>query len=379
MNQNSSHHILVMPIESVGIYFLIKHLRHTVGLNALNNFIYLVQSKVAPSWWDCYFSFLYRVSMTSRVHNVCPDKDKFRIQIRTVYAKASKRKLVELRGYPCSNSANNDVTRLIKFFQSGKSRITDFVSCYTALSNCRNLAVKADYAKTVDNVNGAIKKKQQTKMCKEYGSYKKIMISWDQPYLPMKEWSTEQQKKGFDKERFIRRYYRDPKVIQASISRGLLSKDDGEIIKSCKASVDYFTERLGVLNDQASRCQEIVKTLRSAIFSGRTFTLLMKAEFEDEPKDEFKDIIDLTDDDEFTATNISKSQLTRSIKQCQLVEKVYRLISKKLECEISLLKKVLADITDPKFNPLNSVEIIQQHWNRIKEFKITQSVENLVS
>jgi hypothetical protein len=146
-----------------------------------------VQSKVAPSWWDCYFSFLYRVSITSRVYNVCPDKDKFRIQIRTVYAKASKRKLVELRGYQCSNSANKDVTRLIKFFQSGKSRITDFVSCYTALSNCRNLAVKADYAKTVDNVNGAIKNKQQTKMCKEYGSYKKIMISWDQPYLLMKE------------------------------------------------------------------------------------------------------------------------------------------------------------------------------------------------
>ena len=64
MNLNSSHHILVMPIESAGIYFLKKHLRHTVGLNELNNFIYLVQSKVAPSWWDWYFSFLYRVSMT---------------------------------------------------------------------------------------------------------------------------------------------------------------------------------------------------------------------------------------------------------------------------------------------------------------------------
>jgi hypothetical protein len=83
--------------------------------------------------------------MTSRVYHVCPDKDKFRIQLRTIYANASKRKLVELRGYPCANSANNDVTRLIKFFQSGKSRITEFVQCYTALSNCRNLAVKADY------------------------------------------------------------------------------------------------------------------------------------------------------------------------------------------------------------------------------------------
>ena len=52
LTQNSSHHILVMPIESAGIYFLKKHLRHTVGLNELNNFICLVQSKVAPSWWD---------------------------------------------------------------------------------------------------------------------------------------------------------------------------------------------------------------------------------------------------------------------------------------------------------------------------------------
>jgi hypothetical protein len=317
--------------------------------------------------------------MTSRVYHVCPDKDKFRIQLRTIYANASKRKLVELRGYPCANSANNDVTRLIKFFQSGKSRITEFVQCYTALSNCRNLAVKADYTKTIDKVNGVIRKNQHTKMCKEYNSYKKIMISWRQTYLPMKEWSAQNQKKGFDQERFIRRYYRDPQVIQASISRGLLSKDDKEIIDSYKASIHYFTERLGTLNEQASQCLSIVKTLRSAIYSATTFTLLMKAEFEDEPEDEFKDVIDLSDDDEFTATNTSKLQLTRSIQQCQLVEKVYHLMTIKVASEMSLVRNVLAEITALTFNPLKSVESIQQHWNLIKEFKITHSVENIVS
>ena len=317
--------------------------------------------------------------MTSRVYHVCPDKDKFRIQLRTIYAKASKRKLVELRGYPCANSANNDVTRLIKFFQSGKSRITEFVQCYTALSNCRNLAVKADYAKTVEKVKGVIRKIQHTKMCKDYDSYKKTMISWRQTYLTMKEWSAEQLKNGFDKERFIRRYYRDPKVIQASISRGLLSRDDKEIIDSYKASVHYFTERLGILNEQASQCLSTVRTLRSAIYSAKTFTLLMKAQFDDEPVDELKDVIDLSDDDKFTATNISKLQLARSIKQCQLVEKVYNLISKKVASEMSLVKNILTEITASKFDPLKSVESIQQHWNRIKELKIIHYVENIMS
>jgi hypothetical protein len=175
--------------------------------------------------------------------------------------------------------------------------------------------VKADYAKTVYKVKGVIKKNQHTKMGKEYSSYKKIVISWHQIYLPMKEWSAQRVKKGFDKERFIRRYYLHPQVLQASISRGLLSKDDKEIIDSYRASVHYFTERLGTLNEQASQCLSIVKTLRSAIYLARTFSLLMKVEFEDEPADVFKDIIDLSVDGEFNATNTSKLQLASSTKQ----------------------------------------------------------------
>lgn len=82
------------------------------------------------------------IAMTSRTYHVCPDGKKFRIQVRTMYEKASKRVLYERRGYPCSNSANNEVTRLIKFFRDGNGKITDFQSCYTNVSNCRNLAVK---------------------------------------------------------------------------------------------------------------------------------------------------------------------------------------------------------------------------------------------
>jgi hypothetical protein len=165
-----------MQIASAKIDNSKKHLRYTVGLIALNNVIFLVQSKVTPSLWDRDFSFRCRVSMTSRVYHVCPDKDKFRIQLRTIYAKASTRMLVELRGYPCANSANNDVTRLKKFFHSENSRITGFAQSYTAISNCRNFAVKADYAKTVEEGKGVVRKNQQIKMSKEYDSYKTIMI-----------------------------------------------------------------------------------------------------------------------------------------------------------------------------------------------------------
>lgn len=103
----------------------------------------------------------------------------------------------------------------------------------------------------------------------------------------------------------------------------------------------------------------------------------MKAQFEDEPVDELKDVIDLSDDDKFTGTNISKLLLARSIKQ--LVEKVYNLITKKVASEMSLVKNILTEITASKFDPLKSVESIQQHWNRIKELKIIHSVENIMS
>ena len=324
------------------------------------------------------FPFLIGSIMTSRVYHVCRDHEKFRIQIRTTYAKARKRKLVELRGYPCSNSANNDVTRLIRFFQSERSRITDFKSCYTDVSNCRNLAVKANYAQSISDVRGIIKREKDSRLMKEYNTYKKMMDALKEACLSVKEWTTQQDQIGFDKERFMRRYYRDPRAIQLSISKGLLSQNDSEIVDSLNASVSYFTDRLSVLREQAFDYLANLKVLRAAIFFGKTFTLLMKAKFENDDEDEFKDVIDLSSDDEFTLSNISKAQLARSIQQCQLVEKVYLLVSEKVANEISLIQKVTAEIAHPKFNILTSVDIIQQHWNRIKEFKINENNPQVV-
>ena len=317
--------------------------------------------------------------MTSRVYHVCRDKDKFRIQIRIMYAKAGKRKLVELRGYPCSNSANNDVTRLIKFFENGNSRITTFESSYTDVSNCRNLVSKAEYAYTVKGHKGMARRRSQSRLAKEYNSYKKIMISWNEAYLSFKQWTLKCEQKGFDKERFMRRYFRDPKVIQASILKGLLSQHDSEVIDSLKSSVIYFNGRLIALKERALQYRTNLTTLRDAIFSGTTFTLLMKAKFEEDFADDSNNLIDLSSDDEFTLTNVSKAQLARSSQQCQIVEKFYLLASVKVEKETSLIKEVIKEITDPKFDLYKNKEIVQQYWNKIKEYKVLNSVEIMAS
>ena len=315
--------------------------------------------------------------MTSRVYKVCPEKKKFRIQVRTAYAKASKRTLYERRGYPCLNSANNDVKRLISFFESGRTRITDFQSCYTDVSNCRNLASKADYAQVVESVRGIARKKKQKHDRKGYNSYKKIMISWKEPYLSEVEWFKQLGNAGFNKERFMRRFYRDSKVMHSSIAAGLLSKNDVDIVDSLKSSELHFSSRICILRNQLLDHKTSLKILRAAIFSGKTFTLLLKAKFDDE--DDVKDVIDLSADDEFTLTNISKSQLSRSIQQCQLVEKLYRHLSVKVGMELALLEEVTATVTSPSFDILTSTEVVQSHWKRLKEFKIKNSMGTLAT
>ena len=312
------------------------------------------------------------IAMTSRTYHVCPDGKKFRIQVRTMYEKASKRVLYERRGYPCSNSANNDVTRLIKFFRDGNGKITYFKSCYTNVSNCRNLAVKADYARTIEGQKGIVKSRNRSSILKEYNTYQKIMISWKEEYSSLKDWTLQQNQDSFNKDRFMRRYYRDPKVIQATITKGLLSNDDSDVIESYKTSIDYLGGRLKTIHQQTLENLSNLKVLRQAIFSGNTHTLVLKAKFDDEKENE--EVLDLTEDDKFTAGNISKSQLTRSIQQCQLIEKLYHHISLKLADEKSLVTEVLTTLTDPKLSIHASKVIIQQHWNRIKEYKLTHSI-----
>ena len=315
--------------------------------------------------------------MTSRTYHVCPDGRNYRIQVRTKYAKASKRSLFEWRGYPCANSANNDVTRLMKFFSDGHKKITDFVSCYTDVSNCRNQGVKLDYSKVIEKVRGCAKRRKRNNLLKEYNSYKKIMISWKELYLSLEEWINQHNQMSFDKDRFMRRYYRDPKVLQGAITKGLLSPNDSEVTESFKASINYFTDRMKTLEELTVQNKSCLKILRSAIFSGTTFTLLLKAKFDCEDKN--YEIINLVEDEPFTLRNISKAQLTRSIQQCQLVEKVYQQISYKLSDEFSLISKVLKDITDPKYSIATSKQTIQHHWNKIKEHKIIYSVGQIVS
>lgn len=315
--------------------------------------------------------------MTSRTYHVCPDGRNYRIQVRTKYAKASKRSLFEWRGYPCANSANNDVTRLMKFFSDGHKKITDFVSCYTDVSNCRNQGVKLDYSKVIEKVRGCAKRRKRNNLLKEYNSYKKIMISWKEVYLSLEEWINQHNQMSFDKDRFMRRYYRDPKVLQGAITKGLLSPNDSEVTESFKASINYFTDRMKTLEELTVQNKSCLKILRSAIFSGTTFTLLLKAKFDCEDKND--EIINLVEDEPFTLRNISKAQLTRSIQQCQLVEKVYQQISYKLSDEFSLIIKVLKDITDPKYSIATSKQTIQHHWNKIKEHKIIYSVGQIVS
>ena len=117
--------------------------------------------------------------------------------------------------------------------------------------------------------------------------------------------------------------------------------------------------------------------MRKAIYSGEPFSLLLKAKFEDEGND--NEIIDLTSDDTITMTNITKAQLIKCTLQCTVVEKVYALMKEKIADETSLLNNILSEVKSVRLNFSLAKRKVEEHWGRIKEFKIQNSMVMMTS
>jgi hypothetical protein len=128
--------------------------------------------------------------------------------------------------------------------------------------------------------------------------------------------------------------------------------------------MQYFANRLVTLKVKSISVKASLKTLRSAIYSGKTYTLLMKATFDDDPPDD--GVIDISDDD-FTSTNVSVAQLARVILQSCAVEKVYTYLETKLKEEEVLISRILSVVTP-------TTASVEKHWESVKDFKKEHSM-----
>ena len=310
--------------------------------------------------------------MTSRTFKVAPDGKKFRIQMRTTYGKRSKRKLKEYRRYPTENSAQNDLKRLRLHFSDGRSETT-FKQDISLGWNCRNPQEASNYKASISSVRGVVGTLMLKNEDKEYWKYRKLMEASKLEVYTKTEWKRLLQDDSAVKDRLLRRLARDPKVLHASIVRGMLSTEESTLHETINYSIHYFKERLLTLKKNLFENGESLQTLRKAIYSGQTFSLLLKAKFDDEEAD--KDVIDLSGDDTFTFANISKAQLVRSILQCAVVEKAYTALREKMTEEKAIVESIITEVVPIRFNFVLAKQKVEEHWQRIKDFKIRNSME----
>lgn len=314
--------------------------------------------------------------MTSRTFIVVPDGKSFRIHVRTVYEKSSKRRLEEVRGYPTENSAQNDLKRLKSHLLDNGRAVKTFQKNFSNEWNCKNTAEVQSYRAAIAPLKGVIMMRRNHNLNREYSLYVKLMVASQTAYDSREIWEKNFADDAGMKERLLRRHARDPKVLHASIIKGMLSIEASTSLDSIRCSIIYFNERSVTLNSQLSEANCKLLTSRKAMYSGETFSLLLRAKFEDEESN--KEFIDLTVDDAFTMTNTSKSQLVRSILQCSVTEKIYTSLRGKMKEELQLLQDILVQVGDVRSDLRESEEKIECHWQRIKHCKRTNSIIHIV-
>ena len=218
-----------------------------------------------------------------------PDGNGFRIHIRTVYEKGSKRKLEEVRGYPSENSASNDLKRLKSHLMAGNGRKTvkSFQKDTSNEWNCKYTVDAKSYRAAVAPLRGVVMMRRNHNLNREYSLYVKLMVASHTVHDSREMWEKNFADDAGMKDRLLRRHARDPKVLHASIIKGMLSVEAATSFESIRCSIIYFNERSVTLNSQLSEANSKLLTLRKAIYGGETYTLLLRAKFEDEESSKF--------------------------------------------------------------------------------------------
>ena len=96
------------------------------------------------------------IVMTSRTFIVVPDGKSFRIHVRTVCEKSSKRRLEVVRGYPTENSAQNDLKRLKSHLLDNGRAVKTFQKNFSNEWNCKNTAEVQSYRAAIAPLKGVI-------------------------------------------------------------------------------------------------------------------------------------------------------------------------------------------------------------------------------
>lgn len=305
--------------------------------------------------------------MTHRSFSIVSKDDGFGLAITTTYEKGKKGIKHFIYGYFSAKAADNDIERLTDHFEK-KKHLSSFVSIYGKPLKTEFKRVRHDLSGAL---NGCVKKARRKVSNKAYNLYVKNMKEVYMKPLDRSEWD-----KIYDerdpvlKARMLRANARNPHIRQRYLLQGLNSEDPDDSQKAAINAVNYVRERIKTLAHFVMNSNELLLLLREHIFEGTCFKLLLRAKFDE---DETEDVIDLTEDDEFTEMNTSKAQIAKVIMQSIVVGTIFALLIERAEDETHFLRNELEEIKKCS-TPDELRKVLADNLVKLQKFKEESSM-----
>ena len=297
---------------------------------------------------------------------------------RTLDKKARREEPIDFKRYSDSIYAKCDAARLEALFVANKRfRISSFQpdydgSVFKTLSKAEvKRAVKFTencMTESIAPVMGGVVAKQHMRrddrMYREYANRARKAESdvlsredWDQLLLRYVKYSKFARKCGsgmvmdrdewlgrnrsvsnFDRE--VRALSRNRQTRESYFLDCAKSQDEADIAKAIDNAKRYLSERQSKLSADCKDYEKQILSLLDAIHGCKTYTKVIKAKYIDLPGE----LIDLTDEPDFTLETISPAQLARVGSQCDAVYRMFEALKLKATKELELIAADLKDI-----------------------------------
>ena len=294
--------------------------------------------------------------MTSRQCTIMTTKEGFSIKLTTIYEKGSKVNRKLLPGYTSYAAADDDIHRLLQHIQDGRR----FQSFETTLNCARNLKRRPNES-SERMLFGCVSKKRELDSSIRYRRYLRDMQKAGVVPIERAEWDQMFDIREPDaKARAARQFSRNPEIRIPYLFQLLRDADDSGV----KNSIAYIKERIKTLATKITFDKKKLHEIREESFSGTCYNLLLKAKLEEDDG-----LIDLTNEPDFTISNVSKEQLARVCMQAMLVSTIYVILIKRSQSETALLQNKLVEITAHKGSIDSLKDLLQKHLLALRQFK----------
>ena len=291
------------------------------------------------------------------------------LRVSRSYAKRSKdEKRIDFSRYADVRYAQCDASRLEAHFKANK-RHTSFEpdydgSIYMTLSqNERSIAALVVVHSSKENTHGVVAKQKSQRDDRMYRKYANKARKTEEDVLPREVWDdlvlqyakylkfarmsgtarvmdrTEWFRHRCTMDRDLRALSRNRQTRESYFMDCINSRDARKRAKGVDNARRYMSERQCKLTADCEVYEKHIVNLLDAIHGSKTYTKDIKAKYVDLPGE----LIDLTDEPDFTLETISQAQLARVGSQC---DAVYRMFEARKVVAMKELELIAADLKD---------------------------------